>query len=145
MATTLDATFSLDPRLATETHVVGELQLARVLLMDDLRFPWLILVPRRPDLRELTQLSRDDQHQLLDEINRVAHVLHAVTNADKMNIATLGNVVAQLHVHVIARYHGDAAWPRPVWGVGARIAYADPERDRVLGLLRAGLVLPRAS
>lgn len=138
------AAFSLDPRLAADCFVVGELGLSRVLLMDDLRFPWLILVPRIADLRELVELPREQQHELLDEVNRLAHVLHAITRPDKMNIATLGNVVAQLHVHVIARHVGDAAWPRPVWGAGERLRYAEDERERVLGLLRAGLALPAA-
>jgi len=135
--------FALDPRLAADGIVVGELGLSRVLLMDDLRFPWLILVPRQPGLRELIELAREQQHALLDEINRVAHVLHAIANPDKMNIATLGNVVSQFHMHVIARHIGDAAWPRPVWGVGERVPYTPPERERVLGLLRAGLALTR--
>lgn len=136
-----DVPFALDPRLAADCHVVGELELSRVLLMDDVRFPWLILVPRLPGLRELVELSRDQQHRLLDEINRVAHVLHAIVHPDKMNIATLGNVVSQFHVHVIARHVADAAWPQPVWGVGERAPYAADERARVLDLLRAGLVL----
>lgn len=134
-----DGAFALDPRLAADTHAVLELPLSRVLLMDDLRFPWLILVPRVAALRELTELARDDQHALLDEINRAAHVLHAIAKPDKLNIAALGNVVPQLHVHVIARFIGDAAWPRPVWGVGERVPYTADERARVLGLLRAAL------
>ncbi len=110
-----DIPFVLDSRLAADTRLIGELELSRVLLMDDARFPWLILVPRLADMRDLTDLARDAQHRLLDEINRVAHVLHAIAKPDKLNIASLGNVVAQLHVHMIARYHGDPAWPRPVW------------------------------
>ncbi|HOV59066.1 MAG TPA: HIT family protein [Rhodanobacteraceae bacterium] len=136
-----DAPFALDARLAADTHAVGELALSRVLLMDDARFPWLILVPRRPGLRELTDLDRATQHALLDEINRAAHVLHAIAKPDKLNIANLGNVVAQLHVHVIARYTGDAAWPRPVWGVGERAPYRAEEATRLRALLRAGLGL----
>ena len=136
-----DAPFALDARLAADTHAVGELALSRVLLMDDARFPWLILVPRRPGLRELTDLERATQHALLDEINRAAHVLHAIAKPDKLNIANLGNVVAQLHVHVIARYTGDAAWPRPVWGVGERAPYRAEEATRLRALLRAGLGL----
>lgn len=134
-----ETAFALDPRLAADTHAVLELPLSRALLMDDMRFPWLILVPRMPGLRELTELARDDQHALLDEINRVAHVLHAIAKPDKLNIAALGNVVPQLHVHVIARFVGDAAWPRPVWGIGERMPYTADERARVLGLLRAAL------
>src|SRR5450631_2124048 len=105
------AVFALDPRLAVDTHVVGDLEFSRVLLMNDARFPWLILVPRRAGLRELIELPREDQHALLDEINRCAHVLHALEKPEKLNIAALGNVVAQLHVHVIARFANDAAWP----------------------------------
>ena len=131
--------FALDPRIVADTHAVIELPLSRVLLTDDMRFPWLILVPRIAGLRELTELPRDDQHALLDEINRAAHVLHAIANPDKLNIAALGNVVPQLHVHVVARFVGDAAWPRPVWGVGERVPYTDDERTRVVNLLRAAL------
>ena len=134
-----DTAFALDPRLAADTLHVGELPLCRVLLMDDMRFPWLTLVPRIANLRELTELARDDQHALLDEINRAAHVLHAIAKPDKLNIATLGNVVAQLHVHVIARFVGDAAWPRPTFGFGERVPYTAQESTRVLGLVRAAL------
>ena len=134
-----DAAFALDPRLAADTHALLELPLSRALLMDDMRFPWIILVPRVAGLRELTELPRDDQHALLDEINRAAHVLHAIAKPDKLNIGALGNVVPQLHVHVIARHVGDAAWPRPVWGVGERVPYTDDERARVTSLLRAAL------
>ena len=130
--------FALDPRLAADTHRVGDLALSRVLLFDDARFPWLVLVPRQSGLRDLIDLPHDDQHQLLDEINRCAHVLHALDKPDKLNIAALGNVVAQLHVHVIARTMRDAAWPRPVWGVGERVAYdADTLRLRLLGVRAA--------
>lgn len=131
--------FLLDPRLASDAHRVGDFALSRVLLMDDARFPWLILVPRRPNLRDLIDLARDDQQVLLDEINRCAHVLHALDKPDKLNIASLGNVVAQLHVHVIARRTTDAAWPRPVWNVGEREAYAAPALGRRLAALRTAL------
>ena len=136
-----DAAFALDPRLAAESHVVGDLELARLLLMDDARFPWLVLVPRRAGLRELIELARAEQQILLDEINRCALVLHALEKPDKLNIAALGNVVAQLHVHVIARRIRDAAWPRPVWGVGERIPYAAVMRRARLTALRAALHL----
>jgi len=139
-----DATFTLDPRLAADTHLIGEFELSRVLLMDDARFAWLILVPRRAHLRELIELPREDQHVLLDEINRCAHVLHALRRPDKLNIAALGNMVPQLHVHVIARHVGDAAWPRPVWGVGERVPYAPDARAARLAALRAALHFPDA-
>jgi diadenosine tetraphosphate (Ap4A) HIT family hydrolase len=107
--------------------------------MDDARFPWLILVPRVPNLRELTDLPLVDQHRLLDEVNRAAHALHALMKPDKLNIAMLGNVVSQLHVHVIARFTHDEAWPKPVWGIGARVGYrTDVLRERI-DALRAAL------
>jgi diadenosine tetraphosphate (Ap4A) HIT family hydrolase len=129
--------FALDPRLAADTHLVADYELCRVLLMDDARFPWVILVPRRAGLTELIELSRDEQHALLDEVNRVAHGLHALLKPGKLNIAALGNVVAQLHVHVIARFASDAAWPRPVWGVGEREPYAADALGKRLAMLRA--------
>ena len=136
-----DAAFALDPRLAADTHSIGDLALSRVLLMNDARFPWLILVPRRAGLRELIELARDEQHILLDEINRCARVLHVLEKPDKLNIAALGNVVAQLHVHVIVRRTHDAAWPRPVWDVGERIAYAAVSLHARLDALRTALHL----
>lgn len=130
--------FVLDPRLAADTTAIGDLPLSRVLLMNDARFPWLILVPRQAGLRDLIDLARDGQQVLLDEINRCAHVLHALDKPDKLNVAALGNVVAQFHVHVIARHTTDAAWPRPVWGLGTAEPYAeDTLRARVAGLRTA--------
>jgi len=136
--------FELDPRLVADTHRIGDLALSRVLLFDDARFPWLVLVPRLPGLRDLIDLARDDQHRLLDEVNRCAHVLHALDRPHKLNIAALGNVVAQLHVHVIARYPHDAAWPRPVWNVGERRPFAAPALQERLAALRTALRLEAA-
>jgi hypothetical protein len=115
--------FALDPRLAADTQLVGDLPLSRILLTDDTRFPWLILVPRRAGMRDLIDLSRDDQHTLLDEINRCAHVLHAIDKPHKLNVAALGNVIAQLHV---ARCRTPDATPRgrACLNVGERIAFA---------------------
>ncbi|MEP6484764.1 MAG: HIT domain-containing protein [Rudaea sp.] len=134
-----DSAFALDPRLVADTHRIGDLTFSRALLMNDSRFPWIILVPRLPNLRELTDLSIDDQRRLLDDINRVAHVLHALEKPDKLNIAALGNVVVQLHVHVIARSTNDAAWPKPVWGVGASAAYSEPALQQKMSALRIAL------
>jgi diadenosine tetraphosphate (Ap4A) HIT family hydrolase len=135
------AAFALDARLIADTQPLGDLEFSRVLLMDDARYAWLILVPRRPGLRELIDLPRDDQQRLLDEIDRCARVLHALERPDKLNIATLGNVVGQLHVHVIARRIGDAAWPRPVWGVGERQPYSAAALELRVRDLRAALHL----
>jgi diadenosine tetraphosphate (Ap4A) HIT family hydrolase len=129
--------FALDPRLAADTHVVADYAFCRVLLMDDARFAWTILVPRRAGLIELIELSRDEQHELLDEVNRVAHGLHLLLKPDKLNVAALGNVVAQLHVHVIARFTSDAAWPRPVWNVGEREPYSRDALAARLAMLRS--------
>jgi len=137
-----DIAFALDPRLAADTFLLGDFDLSRVLLMDDARFPWLILVPRRAELRELIELPRDEQQVLLDEINRCAHVLHALHRPDKLNIAALGNIVAQLHVHVVARHARDAAWPRPVWGVGTREPHASAALADRIRALRTALHFP---
>ena len=130
--------FSLDPRLAADTHPVAELVLSRLLLMDDARFPWLILVPRIVGARELIDLDLEDRRRLLDEISAVGRALEALLRPDKLNVAALGNVVAQLHVHVIARYTDDIAWPRPVWGAANARPYAPEEMiERVQALQRA--------
>ena len=131
----MSAAFVLDDRLHADTRAVVDLPLSRVLLMDDARFPWLILVPRLANARELTDLDATAQASLLVEINLAAGVLTRLDAPDKLNIAALGNVVAQLHVHVIARRINDVAWPRPVWGDGAREPYAaDAAHDRIAAL-----------
>lgn len=131
--------WTLDPRLAAETLVVGDLPLSRVLLNDDANFPWLILAPRRPATTELIDLAAPERAQLMDEIARASTALRNLTRCDKLNVAALGNVVAQLHVHVIARFHDDAAWPAPVWGKAARRAYARADRDSLAARLREAL------
>jgi diadenosine tetraphosphate (Ap4A) HIT family hydrolase len=135
--------FALDPRLLADTHAIGELPLSDLLLMDDARFPWLILVPRIAGARELIDLDERDQQSLLGELSLVGRALETLLRPGKLNIAALGNVVPQLHVHVIARFVGDDAWPQPVWGRGERVAYAEGERvSRIAALrkaMRAGL------
>jgi diadenosine tetraphosphate (Ap4A) HIT family hydrolase len=108
--------FQLDPRLAADTLLLADLPLSRLLMMRDGNYPWLILVPRRAGAVEILDLAAEDRAALWSEIERVAEALRAETAADKLNVAALGNVVAQLHVHVIARFRSDAAWPAPVWG-----------------------------
>lgn len=115
--------FSLDSRLAADTHPVGDLALCSVLLMDDARFPWLILVPRRPGLSELTDLTPEEASLAFEEIRIAVRVMQALAQPDKVNVAALGNVVAQLHVHVVGRFRSDPAWPGPVWGHGTREPY----------------------
>lgn len=140
--------FTLHTQLAKDCVVLGDLPLCRVLLMNDSQYPWLILVPRRENVAELFQLGDIDRQQLLAETSSVAAALAGHFRADKMNVAALGNVVPQLHVHVIARYQGDAAWPRPVWGVQPAQPYADAaltERVQELEVLLAPLGLEWAS
>ena len=131
--------FALDPRLVADTHAVGDLQLSRVLLMNDARFPWLVLVPRRAGMRELIDLPVDEQHVLLQEVGCCATALRNMDRPDKLNVAALGNIVAQLHVHVIARTLHDTAWPRPVWGVGEAVPYDASALQSRLSSLRAAL------
>ncbi len=131
--------WSLDPQLASDTVPVGDLPLSRVLLMNDANYPWLILVPRRPALVELIDLDESARTQLTGEIAKAAQVLKATTECEKLNIAALGNVVSQLHVHVIGRRHSDKAWPKPVWGVAPPTPYDAAARDGFIGALRRGL------
>lgn len=108
--------YHLHPTLAADTIYLGHLTLCDVLLMNDSHYPWLILVPRRADIREIYELSEHDQQQLLQESSFVAKTMAAFSQADKINMAALGNMVPQLHLHIIARHTTDAAWPQPVWG-----------------------------
>ena len=123
--------FALDPRLAADTVPVAELALCSVRLMDDQRFPWLILVPRRPGLAELDDLDAAARAVLIEEVARAGAALRAAVPCDKLNVGALGNIVRQLHVHVVARREGDAAWPGPVWGFASPARYV-PERCKEL-------------
>jgi diadenosine tetraphosphate (Ap4A) HIT family hydrolase len=134
------SSFALDPQLDADTIPVGRLALCRVLLMDDARYPWLILVPERAGLAEIVDLPEADRIMLMREIAAASEALKAVFTPDKLNVAALGNRVRQLHVHVIARFVSDAAWPAPVWGVGAAQSYpphmAGVSADRIAGALK---------
>jgi diadenosine tetraphosphate (Ap4A) HIT family hydrolase len=125
--------FQLHPRLAADSFTVGDLPLSRVLLNNDARFPWCILVPRIAGLRDLHDVPPTDRSQLFIEIERLSLALIELTQADKMNVAALGNMVPQLHVHVIGRRQDDAAWPMPVWNAGAGQPY--PERPALIARL----------
>ena len=131
--------FSLHPQLAQDTTVVADWPLCRVLLMNDSQYPWLILVPRRPDVREIFELSPAAQHQLLAESSHLARHLAEVFQADKINIAALGNMVPQLHIHHIARFTTDPAWPKPVWGQVPAVPYAEAERAAMIARLAPAL------
>jgi diadenosine tetraphosphate (Ap4A) HIT family hydrolase len=127
--------FVLHPTLAGDTVEVIRLPLCRVLLMKDRRFPWLILVPERDSVREIHELASADRAELIEEIARASAVLTRFFHPAKVNVGALGNIVPQLHVHVVARFAGDPAWPGPVWGSGP----AEPYEDSALEALRKRL------
>ncbi|THF47150.1 HIT family protein [Allorhizobium terrae] len=131
--------YLLDERLARDSQSILELSLCDVRLSKDSRWPWLILVPRRANVSEVFDLSQEDQQLLWAEQVMVAKALQSVTQATKINIAAIGNVVRQLHVHVVARFEGDANWPGPIWGFGVAEPYSDIAFDamktKILGVL----------
>ena len=129
----------LHPQLADDTHPLAHWPLCDVQLMDDAHHPWLILVPRIEGATELTDLDPAHQATLTAEIDRACRALQAAVKPHKLNIAALGNVVPQLHVHVIARYRDDIAWPRPVWGTAAAQPYSPEALVERVALLRGAL------
>jgi diadenosine tetraphosphate (Ap4A) HIT family hydrolase len=128
-------TFSLHPQLEQDTFGIADLPLSRLLLSTDANYPWLLLVPRRPGAIEIFELTDADQAQLTLEVSRVARALKTVTLCDKINVAAIGNVVPQLHVHIVARRRSDPAWPRPIWGMVPPRVYAASERERLVASL----------
>lgn len=128
--------FEVDPRLVADSVDVMDLPLCKVRLVDDSRWPWVLLIPRRAGVRELFDLSRADRAALVEEAAAVARALTAVGPCDKTNVATLGNMVAQMHVHVIARQIGDPAWPGPIWGIGKAVPYVRAERVLTVEAIR---------
>ncbi|MBN7119294.1 HIT domain-containing protein [Pseudomonas sp. GD03721] len=133
--------FALDSRLQQDCLLVGDFALSRLLLMNDAHYPWFILVPRREEVSELFQLDAADQRQLWQETTLLAETLKDTFAADKMNVATLGNVVSQLHMHVIVRRRDDIAWPAPVWGRHPAQPYEASQVEQIIARLR--LVLTR--
>lgn len=130
---------ALDERLAEDSYPVTELPLCQLRLMNDTRYPWLLLIPRRHGVSEVFDLDEADQQQLWREASRIGQALKEFLGGDKLNVASLGNVVSQLHVHLVIRRQSDEAWPAPVWGQGEPRRYDLDElaamRDRVLALV----------
>jgi diadenosine tetraphosphate (Ap4A) HIT family hydrolase len=126
------AAFELNERLRGDSDLVVTLGLCQLRLMNDSRWPWLILIPQRPGIEELFDLTPLDQALLTFEINLAAQALKKITDATKVNVGALGNIVRQLHVHVIARHENDANWPGPVWGFGTRQAYGVDEKKALM-------------
>ena len=135
-------TFILHPRLADDTLPLGDLALCRALLMNDARFPWLLLVPRRADLRELSDLTAAERSTLMEEVASTSRIVQEITGAYKMNVGAIGNIISQLHVHIVARFEADAAWPAPVWGFGRTRAYTGTEAKTLASTLITALDIP---
>jgi diadenosine tetraphosphate (Ap4A) HIT family hydrolase len=133
------AEFRLHPRLAADTIFVEDWPLSRVLLLNDARYVWLALVPRRADAVELHDLTPADRADLMEEIARAGAGLKTLTGATKINTGALGNIVPQLHIHIVARKDGDPAWPGPVWGHSPAEPYTPSQREQQLGRLRGRL------
>jgi diadenosine tetraphosphate (Ap4A) HIT family hydrolase len=132
---------SLDPRLAADSVAVGKLNLCEVRLQDDARFPWLVLVPQREGVTELFELSAADSALAMEEITHCSAALRAITQCLKINVGALGNIVRQLHIHIVARDEGDDAWPGPVWGSGARVPYSETEKADLIARLQSALAM----
>lgn len=133
-------TFALDPRLAADTIEIGDLALSRVLLVNDARYPWLVLAPRRENLSELIDLDSADRAVLMEEIAAVSKALIGLPGVHKINVGALGNIVRQLHIHIVARSLGDAAWPGPVWGAGAPQRYDAQKARKIVQSLKESLI-----
>jgi diadenosine tetraphosphate (Ap4A) HIT family hydrolase len=131
--------FELHEKLAADTFEVMRLEVCQVLLMNDARFPWLILVPQIAGLCDWHEIPAAHQTQVLNEVNAASASLQSLTGAQKMNVASLGNQVPQLHIHIIARFEADAAWPKPVWSEGTPERYSASARDELAASLRAAL------
>lgn len=132
--------FTLNPKLKADTYFICDLSISSLLLMNDANYIWLILVPRKPNLIEITDLSFAEQTEVLQEINSVAKILKEEFLADKLNIANLGNVVSQLHIHVIARKKTDATFPKPVWGNSPTKPYDDKEANDLIIKIKSLLI-----
>ena len=130
--------FSIDHRLLNDCVIVGKFNLCHVLLMKDANYPWCVLVPSSENKTEIFELSKEEQEQLQLESTSLLSYLNDEFNADKMNVAALGNVVSQLHIHHIVRYTGDIAWPKPVWGAFLAKKYSDEDLNNLIAKLSVG-------
>jgi len=135
------ASWSLHPQLERDTVPIGDLALCRALLINDANYPWMLLVPRRPGIVEIIDLPEAEQAVLMREIAEASRAMKSATGCEKINVAALGNVVPQLHVHVIARGRRDAAWPKPVWGAVPASSYDERTLGQFVELLRKQLPL----
>lgn len=139
MKTPTAGDWQLHPQLASDTHPLAQFRLCELRLMDDTNYPWLVLVPRVAGAQELIDLRGAERHLLADEIDEASHALRAVFRPRKLNVAALGNIVPQLHVHVIARFEDDPAWPAPVWGRVAARPHTPEQLVERVNLLQGAL------
>jgi diadenosine tetraphosphate (Ap4A) HIT family hydrolase len=133
--------FELHPQLARDCRLIGDLTLCRALLLDDARYPWVVLVPRLASVREIYELDRVARVQLMEESCRVGHWMMQAFAGEKLNVGALGNLVPQLHLHHVVRRADDPAWPGPVWGHSAAVPYEPLEGERMLSQIREGLAI----
>jgi diadenosine tetraphosphate (Ap4A) HIT family hydrolase len=127
---------NIHPQLQADCIILGRFPLCHLLLMNDSNYPWFVLVPEREDITEIHQLDIADQHQLISESSTLSRCIEQLFDADKINIAALGNIVPQLHIHHIVRYRTDAAWPAPVWGKLAAIPYTEDQLEQIIDKLK---------
>lgn len=132
-------TFVLNETLEKDSVFVADLPLSQVRLLKNAAWPWVMLIPRRNNMRDVIDLTIDEQHQLTDEIAQVSFVMRSLCNSHKLNVANLGNVVSQLHVHVVARFEGDPAWPAPIWGSGFSEEYDAQKMQNIVSALQKAL------
>lgn len=132
--------FQLHPRLQQDCFIVGDLDLSQLLMMNDCQYPWFILVPRRPAISEIYQLAEKDRQALLAESCALAEKLDEIYKPDKLNIAAIGNLVPQLHVHHVARYQTDKTWPAPIWGKLPAQPYTQQRAEQEIARLRRALI-----
>jgi len=132
-------TFQLHPQLAKDCFVIKDLELCRLLLMNDKNYPWCILVPTRDDKKDLYELTEAEQKQFIVESSRLSQVMMSLFKGTKMNVAALGNMVPQLHIHHVVRFEGDPCWPKPVWGQVSPVFYSDAEAQTLMDRIRAAL------
>jgi len=134
-------TFQLHPRLKQDCIVIGRLDLCQLLMMNDSQYPWFILVPEKADIKEIYQLSKPERLTLTEESSYLAENLATLYHADKMNIAAIGNLVTQLHIHHIVRYQDDKAWPAPIWGKFDAIPYTQQQITDIIARVKEQLKL----
>ena len=131
--------FHIDPRLAEDSVFVHQLALSELRLMDCKHFAWMLLVPRVPDVQEFIDLDETNQQILMREITTVSQIVRTIWHPDKLNTAMIGNVVAQLHIHIVGRYKNDIAWPKSVWGHTPTEKYLASDRDRIMMHIKSHL------